>query len=65
MLRFTRHAREQMIERGISVNEVDEAIRVGTKVLQDDGKILAAHKYYAVVYRKEGEDYIIVTVMLR
>ncbi len=65
MLKFTKHAREQMIERGISVSEVDEAIRMGVKTLQEDGKILAAHKYYKVAYKKEGEDCIIITVMLR
>ena len=65
MLKFTRHARKQMVARGISANEVDEAIRMGLKSLQDDGTMLTVHKYYKVVYKKEGEDHIIITVMLR
>jgi hypothetical protein len=53
-----------MILRGISPKEVADAIRKGSKRFQD-GKIIAAYRYLEVVYKKVGEDYYVITVMLR
>ncbi len=62
---YSRHAREQMVERGISEREVDEAIRSGSKSLQEPDKILFSHKYYCVVCRKTGDALYVITVKPR
>lgn len=63
-LLFSRHARVRMVERGISAAEVGEAIRKGTKTVQED-RIVAAHRYFEVVYRRAGETAFVVTVKPR
>jgi len=64
-IKYSKHAREQMIARGISENEVGEAIMRGSKQLQKPDKILAYYKYFCVVYKKVGNDFYVITVMLR
>ncbi len=54
-----------MIERGISVGEVDEAIKKGSKELQKPDKILHHFKYFVVVTKKIKNDYFVITVKPR
>jgi len=54
-----------MIERGISVNEVEEAIQRGSKELQPLNKILHHYRYFTVVARKLNGDDFIITVKPR
>ena len=54
-----------MIERGISVNEVEEAIGKGAKELQHPNKILFHFRYFTVVAKKLNKDYFIITVKPR
>lgn len=61
---YSRHARQRMILRGISEREVDEAIRKGTKRVQD-GKVVASYTYFEVVYIVRGQDTIVITVQPR
>ena len=57
---YGKHAREQMIERGISVNEIEQGIKRGTKELQKPNKILYHFRYYIVVTKKvNGHDFVI------
>jgi len=65
LIRYSKHAREQMIERGISVNEVEEAIERGAKELQKPNKILFHFRYFTVVTKKIKSDYFIITVKPR
>ena len=65
MIRYSKHAREQMIERGVSVNEVEEAIERGAKELQKPNKILFHFRYFTVVTKKIKSDYFIITVKPR
>ena len=53
-----------MILRGISEREVDEAIRKGTKRIQD-GKIVASYMYFEVVYVVRRQDIRVITVQFR
>lgn len=63
---YSNHAREQMISRGISPQEIREAIQSGTKHIQDGEKIVAAYRYFAVVYKViEKDNYFIITVKPR
>ncbi len=62
---FSRHAREQMAERGISEREVEEGISCGAKSLQKPDKILFSHKYYGVVCTKVGDTYYVITAKPR
>jgi hypothetical protein len=63
-IRYSKHARKRMIERGISEKEVAEAIQKGTKRAQDT-KIVAAYTYFEVVFKKIGDDVYVITVMRR
>ncbi len=63
-IRYSKHARKRMIERGISEMEVAEAIQKGTKRAQDK-KIVAAYTYFEVVFKKIGDDVYVITVMRR
>ena len=62
---YSKHAREQMIGRGISENEVEEGIRRGSKTLQKPNKILFNHRYYCIVSKKIKDTYYIITVKPR
>ncbi|MEW5937080.1 MAG: DUF4258 domain-containing protein [Candidatus Thermoplasmatota archaeon] len=63
-IRYSRHARIRMIERGISTAEVVGAIEQGSKRRQD-GKIVAAHRHVEVVFKMVKGDCYVITVMLR
>ena len=54
-----------MIERGVSVNEVEEAIKKGNKELQKPDKILHHFRYFTVVTKKSDNDYFVITVKPR
>ena len=59
-MKYSKHAREQMVARGISEKEVEEAIKRGSKELQKPDKILSYYRYFCVVYKNaEGDSYVI------
>ncbi len=64
-IRYSKHAREQMIARGISESEVEEGIKSGSKCLQKPVKILSYFRYYCVVYKKINDVYFVITVKPR
>lgn len=64
-IKYSKHAREQMIERGISEREVEEGITRGAKRFQLPNKILSEYRYYTVVYRKIGDTCFVITVKPR
>ena len=64
-IKYSRHAREQMVARGISENEIEEGIKKGSKELQKPGKILSHYRYFCVVYKKIREDCYVITVKPR
>jgi hypothetical protein len=61
---LAKHARERMISRGISLEEIKKAILKGSKRIQN-GKIVAAYRYFEVVYKKVDEIFVVVTVSPR
>ena len=63
-IKYSKHARERMVERGISKNEISNAIQKGQKRAQN-GKIITSYTYFEVVYKKIGDKYYIITVKLR
>lgn len=63
-VRFSRHARKRMVERGISEKEVVEAIRKGRKRTQDN-KIISSYSYLEVAYRKINNTNYVITVKPR
>ena len=63
-IRYSKHARQRMIERGISEKEVSEAINKGIKRNQN-GKIVSSYTYFEVVYKKVHDTNYVITVMLR
>jgi len=54
-----------MVARGIGEKEVEEGINKGSKELQKPDKILSYFRYFCVVYKKNGDDYFIITVKPR
>lgn len=64
-IKYSKHARTQMIARGISENEVQEGIRMGAKSIQFPNKILSEYRYYCVVYKKIKDVIYVITVKLR
>lgn len=63
-VRYSRHARLRMVERGISESEVENAIAKGSKRRKGNA-IISAYLYFEVVYRMmDGAAYVI-TVQLR
>ncbi len=63
-VRLSKHARERMVERGISDDEVLRAIVRGNKTIQFQNKIVAEYTYFSVVYSVR-EDYIqVITVKI-
>jgi len=64
-VKYTKHAREQMIARGISETEVEEGINKGAKRLQHPDKIIFAYRYYEIVSKKVGDVYFVITVQSR
>ena len=59
---YSRHAREQMIARGLSEKEIADGIKRGSKQLQKPDKILSYYKYFCIVYKKIGKDFYVITV---
>ena len=64
-VKYSRHAREQMIGRGISEKDAEEGIKRGSKELQKPNKILSYYKYYCVVYKKIENDIYVITIKPR
>jgi len=62
---FSKHAREQMIARGISTEDAINAIKSGSKAIQNPDKILSYYRYFCVVYKKFGNDIFVITVKPR
>jgi hypothetical protein len=65
MIKYSKHAREQMVARGVSENEVEEAIKRGSKGIQKPDRILAYYKYFCVAYKKIKDIDFIITVKPR
>ncbi len=63
-IRYSKHARLRMMERGISPQEVKNAIDKGAKRIQG-GKIVSAYSYFEVVYKKVGDMLYVITVKPR
>lgn len=53
-----------MVERGISQNEVESAIRMGAKECRD-GKVLHHYRHFTAVTIRTKEEYFVITVMPR
>lgn len=61
---YSRHARQRMVLRGISRREVEEAVRLGAKSQQGD-HLIAAYRYFEVVYKIRQARCIVITVKPR
>ena len=55
-LLLTRHAKERMAEKAVSLDMIREAIQKGAKVKQTD-RYLASYGYIKVAYKIIGDDY--------
>lgn len=64
-IKYGKHAREQMVERGIGENEVKEGIERGAKSFQYPNKIVSDYRYYRIVYKKMKDVCFVITVMVK
>lgn len=64
MIVYSRHARERMVERGISSNEEEDAIRMGAKERRNE-KVLHHYRHFTAVTIKTKEGYFVITLMPR
>ena len=64
-IKYSKHAREQMVARGISEKEIEEGLKRGSKELQKPNKILSYYKYFCVVYKKVGDNVYVITIKPR
>jgi len=62
-IRYSKHAEQRKIEKGISDNEVKLAIQRGTKTQEEGNKVLAALFDLKIVYVKIGDVYYIITII--
>ena len=63
-IRYGKHARLRMVERGVSEMEVRKAIVKGAKRNQND-KFIALYSYFEVVYKKINSEIYVITVKPR
>jgi hypothetical protein len=61
---YSHHARQRMVLRGISSAEVELALTLGAKSRQGN-RVVAAYRYFEVVYVVRGPRIFIVTVKPR
>jgi hypothetical protein len=61
---LTAHARDQMLDRGVTRKMVERTLRRGSKIRQTDG-LLATYEYVRVAYHVVGDAYIVKTVMIK
>jgi len=54
-----------MASRGISIDDVEEALKKGSRELQGSVKVLYHYQYFTVVTRKIGNDLLVITVKPR
>nr|MCK4930002.1 DUF4258 domain-containing protein [Nanoarchaeota archaeon] len=60
---ITKHARQQMFDRGIDEEQIKNTIKKGSKIKQTDG-FKSVCSYIGVCYKIKGEKYIIKTVTI-
>lgn len=65
MIKYSKHARQRMVERGITVTEVEEAIKKGMKELQKPDKVLYHFGYFTVAAKKVKGNHYVITVKPR
>ncbi len=63
-LLMSKHALEQARERGVSINEIKEAVQKGAKSPQD-GKTITIYGHLKVIFKKINETVFVITVMIR
>ncbi len=59
------HTKDKMIDRGISKDEILEAIQKGAKRFTQDGRIIALLHDYEVVYKPFPCNYFVITVYIK
>lgn len=54
-----------MIERGITMTEIEQAIARGSKFIQQPNKIVSEYGYFSVVYKNVNNTCYVITVKPR
>jgi len=65
ILKLTRHAKERMVSRGITIEQIKRAIKIGATIKQTDG-YESSYSYLLVDWKKIGDDvYKIKTIKIK
>ncbi len=65
MIRLTRHAKQRMVARGLTSEQIKRAIRMGARIKQTDG-YGSSYTYFIVDWKKIGDDvYKIKTIEIK
>ena len=65
ILKLTRHAKERMVSRGITIEQIKRAIKIGATIKQTDG-YESSYLYLLVDWKKIGDDvYKIKTIKIK
>lgn len=60
---YKKHALDMMTDRGITREQVETALIIGSRFKQTEG-FLVKYSYFSVAYRIEGDKYIVKTVYI-
>ena len=64
-IKLTRHAKERMISRGLTKEQIKRAIKMGARIKQTDG-YESSYTYFIVDWKKIGDDvYKIKTIKIK
>lgn len=65
ILKLTKHAKERMVGRGITIEQIKRAIKIGATIKQTDG-YESSYSYLLVDWKKIGDDvYKIKTIKIK
>lgn len=59
------HAKNQMLQRGVGVKEVDQTLNKGQKWIGKDGRWHFRHRHVEVVAEMKGRILFVITVMVK
>ena len=64
IIKLTRHAKERMISRGLTTEQIRRAIKMGATIKQTDG-YESSYTYYSICWKKTGDYYKIKTIKIK
>lgn len=64
ILKLTKHAKERMVSKGVTKEQIKKVIRQGARIRQTDG-FESSYSYILVDWKKRGNIYIVKTIKIK